>query len=67
MGERRLAWGHQDAHDFVGTHKILAGLQPMGRMGEMQEIVEAVLYLENAGFVTGETWTLMGGACIGRW
>ena len=31
----------------------------MGRMGEVREIVEAVLYLESAMFITGETllWT----------
>src|SRR5262249_34895155 len=37
------------------THAFLAGLHPMNRMGEVQEIVEAVLYLESAQFVTGET------------
>jgi NAD(P)-dependent dehydrogenase (short-subunit alcohol dehydrogenase family) len=35
-------------------HEFLAGLQPMGRMGETQEIVDAVLYLEKGPFVTGE-------------
>ncbi len=27
----------------VQTHEFLAGLQPMGRMGEIQEVVDAVL------------------------
>jgi NAD(P)-dependent dehydrogenase (short-subunit alcohol dehydrogenase family) len=48
-------------------HKFLAGLQPMGRMGEMHEIVEAVLYLEKAAFVTGEILHVDGGACAGQW
>jgi NAD(P)-dependent dehydrogenase (short-subunit alcohol dehydrogenase family) len=37
------------------THEFLAGLQPMGRMGETQDVVDAVLYLEKAPFVTGGT------------
>jgi NAD(P)-dependent dehydrogenase (short-subunit alcohol dehydrogenase family) len=48
-------------------HEFLAGLQPMGRMGEMHEIVEAVLYLERAAFVTGEILHVDGGACAGKW
>ena len=49
------------------THAFLAGLHPMGRMGEVQEIVEAVLYLESAAFVTGETLHVDGGAHAGHW
>jgi NAD(P)-dependent dehydrogenase (short-subunit alcohol dehydrogenase family) len=49
------------------THAFLAGLHPMGRMGEIREVVEAVLYLESAGFVTGETLHVDGGAHAGHW
>jgi NAD(P)-dependent dehydrogenase (short-subunit alcohol dehydrogenase family) len=49
------------------THAFLAGLHPLGRMGEVQEVVEAVLYLESAAFVTGETLHVDGGAHAGRW
>jgi NAD(P)-dependent dehydrogenase (short-subunit alcohol dehydrogenase family) len=49
------------------THAFLAGLHPMGRMGEVSDIVEAVLYLESAAFVTGETVHIDGGAHAGRW
>ena len=49
------------------THAFLAGLHPVGRMGEISEIVEAVLYLESAGFVTGETLHVDGGAHAGHW
>ena len=49
------------------THAFLAKLHPMGRMGEVQEIVEAVLYLESAAFVTGETLHVDGGAHAGHW
>jgi NAD(P)-dependent dehydrogenase (short-subunit alcohol dehydrogenase family) len=49
------------------THASLARLHPLGRMGEIQEIVEAVLYLESARFVTGETLHVDGGAHAGHW
>ena len=49
------------------THAFLAGLHPLGRMGEIREIVEAVLYLESAEFVSGETLHVDGGAHAGHW
>ena len=49
------------------TYAFLAGLHPLGRMGEVQEVVEAVLYLESAAFVTGETLHIDGGAHAGHW
>jgi NAD(P)-dependent dehydrogenase (short-subunit alcohol dehydrogenase family) len=49
------------------THAFLAGLHPLGRMGEVREVVEAVLYLESAAFVTGETLHVDGGAHAGHW
>src|SRR5216683_3997970 len=49
------------------AHGFLATLHPVGRMGAIEEIVEAVLYLETAGFVTGETLHVDGGAHAGRW
>ncbi len=51
----------------VETHSFLATLHPMGRVGTIAEIVEAVLYLETAGFVTGETLHVDGGAHAGHW
>lgn len=49
------------------THEFLAGLHPLKRMGEVHEIVDAVLYLEFAGFVTGEVLHVDGGAHAGKW
>lgn len=49
------------------THAFLAGLHPLGRMGEVQEIVDAVLYLDSAAFITGATLPVDGGAHAGRW
>ena len=46
-------------------HEFLASLQPMGRMGETQEILDAVLYLEEAPFVTGEILHVDGGWSAG--
>jgi NAD(P)-dependent dehydrogenase (short-subunit alcohol dehydrogenase family) len=50
----------------VETHESLAGLHPVGRMGELSEIVEAVLYLESAQFVTGEILHVDGGQSAGH-
>jgi NAD(P)-dependent dehydrogenase (short-subunit alcohol dehydrogenase family) len=49
------------------THEFLNSLHPVGRMGEIQDIVDAILYLERAGFVTGETINVDGGQHAGRW
>lgn len=51
----------------VETRVALAGLHPLGRMGEIQEVVEAVLFLEQAAFVTGEILHVDGGQHAGRW
>src|SRR5262245_21083864 len=49
------------------THAFLVGLHPLGRIGEVREVVETVLYLESAAFVTGETIHVDGGAHAGHW
>jgi NAD(P)-dependent dehydrogenase (short-subunit alcohol dehydrogenase family) len=49
------------------THAFLAPLHQLGRMGEVPGIVEAVLYLESAVFVTGEIVHVDGGADAGHW
>jgi NAD(P)-dependent dehydrogenase (short-subunit alcohol dehydrogenase family) len=48
------------------THAFLAGLHPVNHMGDIRDIVEAVLYLESAGFVTGEILHVDGGQNAGR-
>jgi NAD(P)-dependent dehydrogenase (short-subunit alcohol dehydrogenase family) len=48
------------------THEFLAGLHPVNRMGEIHDIVQAVLYLESAGFVTGEILHVDGGQSAGH-
>ena len=44
----------------------LGAMHPIGHMGEMSDVVEAVLYLETAGFVTGEILHVDGGQSAGR-
>ncbi|ESY90233.1 MULTISPECIES: SDR family NAD(P)-dependent oxidoreductase [Mesorhizobium] len=48
------------------TYETLASLHPMGRLGEISDIVGAVLYLEDAPFVTGETLHVDGGQSAGH-
>jgi NAD(P)-dependent dehydrogenase (short-subunit alcohol dehydrogenase family) len=50
----------------VEAYGAYAGLHPMGRMGEVEEIVHGVLYLETASFVTGETLHVDGGQSAGH-
>lgn len=44
----------------------LAQLNPQKRIGELDDVVDAVLYLENAGFVTGEILHVDGGQSAGH-
>jgi NAD(P)-dependent dehydrogenase (short-subunit alcohol dehydrogenase family) len=48
------------------THVALGKLHPLGRMGEVDEIVSAVMFLETAGFVTGEILHVDGGQSAGH-
>jgi NAD(P)-dependent dehydrogenase (short-subunit alcohol dehydrogenase family) len=48
------------------AHQALARLHPMGRMAEISEIVEGVMYLESAQFVTGEVLHIDGGQAAGH-
>jgi len=47
-------------------YEFLAGLNPAGRLGEISDIVDAVLYLEGAPFVTGEILHVDGGQGAGN-
>jgi NAD(P)-dependent dehydrogenase (short-subunit alcohol dehydrogenase family) len=48
------------------THAALGALHPMGHMGEMRDIVDAILYLDSAAFVTGEILHVDGGQSAGH-
>ena len=50
----------------VEAHKALDALHPVGRMGEISDVVNAILYLESASFVTGEILHVDGGQSAGH-
>ena len=49
------------------TYEFLNGLHAVGRMGEIQEVVDAVLFLTEATFTTGDILHVDGGAHAGKW
>jgi NAD(P)-dependent dehydrogenase (short-subunit alcohol dehydrogenase family) len=48
------------------THEFLAAQHPVGRMGDIRDVVDAVLFLESAPFVTGEILHVDGGQSAGH-
>ncbi len=48
------------------TYDALAALHPVGRMGDIADVVEAIAYLETAEFVTGEILHVDGGQSAGH-
>jgi NAD(P)-dependent dehydrogenase (short-subunit alcohol dehydrogenase family) len=50
----------------VEMHEALDALHPIGHMGDISDIVEAILYLESAPFVTGEILHVDGGQSAGH-
>ena len=53
------------AHD-PASYEGMAALHPLGRVGEIRDVVDGILYLERATFVTGETLHIDGGQAAGR-
>jgi NAD(P)-dependent dehydrogenase (short-subunit alcohol dehydrogenase family) len=49
------------------NHDSLKHLHPISRLGTVQEIVDAALFLVRAPFVTGEVLHVDGGAHAGKW
>ena len=47
--------------------ELLNTLQPMGRIAEVKDIVDAIVYLTEAGQVTGEVLHVDGGVHVGKW
>src|SRR5215468_9114684 len=48
------------------THEFLKGLHPVGRIGEVKEVVDAALFLSDATFTSGEVLHIDGGAHAGK-
>jgi NAD(P)-dependent dehydrogenase (short-subunit alcohol dehydrogenase family) len=44
----------------------MADLHPLGRIGEVSDIIDAILYLEGATFVTGEILHVDGAQAAGH-
>jgi NAD(P)-dependent dehydrogenase (short-subunit alcohol dehydrogenase family) len=53
------------AHD-PASYAELGRLHPIGRVGTVADVVEGILYLEQATFVTGETLHIDGGQSAGH-
>ena len=49
------------------NHDFLKGLSPAARIGTPAEVAAAVVYLDEATFVSGEVLHLDGGAHAGKW
>lgn len=49
-----------DMHNFLNT------LQPVGRMGRVKDVVDAVMYLTDAEFTTGVVLSVDGGMTAGK-
>jgi NAD(P)-dependent dehydrogenase (short-subunit alcohol dehydrogenase family) len=43
----------------------MAALHPLGRLGEMSDVIDGIMYLECATFVTGEILHIDGGQAAG--
>jgi NAD(P)-dependent dehydrogenase (short-subunit alcohol dehydrogenase family) len=52
-------------HD-PASYEGLAALHPLGRVGEVSDVSDAILYLERATFVTGEILHVDGGQAAGH-
>ena len=50
----------------VETHAQLGALHPVGHMGEISDVVDAIFYLKSASFVTGEILHVDGGQSAGH-
>jgi NAD(P)-dependent dehydrogenase (short-subunit alcohol dehydrogenase family) len=47
------------------SYEDLAALHPLGRVGQISDVVEGILYLERASFVTGVVLHIDGGQSAG--
>ena len=52
-------------HD-ASSYDAMAAMHPLGRVGEIDDVVDGILYLERATFVTGETLHIDGGQAAGH-
>jgi NAD(P)-dependent dehydrogenase (short-subunit alcohol dehydrogenase family) len=48
------------------SYERMASLHPLGRMGKISDVIDGILYLERATFVTGEVLHIDGGQVAGH-
>ena len=48
------------------SYKSLASLHPLGRVGQISDVVNGILFLESSPFVTGEILHIDGGQIAGH-
>ena len=48
------------------SYQALAALEPIGRVGQISDVVDGILFLESAPFVTGEILHIDGGQIAGH-
>jgi NAD(P)-dependent dehydrogenase (short-subunit alcohol dehydrogenase family) len=48
------------------SYEGLAAAHPLGRLGDISDVVDGIRYLDQAGFVTGETLHIDGGQAAGH-
>ena len=56
----------QKPTDDPASYEGLADVHPLGRLGKISDVVEGILYLERASFVTGEILHIDGGRAAGH-
>jgi NAD(P)-dependent dehydrogenase (short-subunit alcohol dehydrogenase family) len=61
-----VALGVIRTRDDAASYAGMAELHPLGRLGEIGDVVDGVLYLEHATFVTGGTLHIDGGQAAGH-
>jgi NAD(P)-dependent dehydrogenase (short-subunit alcohol dehydrogenase family) len=59
-----VALGVIRTRDDPASYAGMADLHPLGRPGEIGDVVARVLFLERATFVTGETLHIDGGQAV---
>jgi NAD(P)-dependent dehydrogenase (short-subunit alcohol dehydrogenase family) len=62
-----VAPGIVDTPMHTSGHEFLKTLQPMGQISSVKDIVDAIVYLTEAGQVTGQVLHVDGGAHVGKW
>ena len=48
------------------SYESLAGLHPLGRVGQISDVVDGILFLESSPFITGEILHIDGGQIAGH-